>query len=111
MDTLHYFNNIKIMCYICIPDEVDDGCWSVDPICSPPFLKSIKFKQVDGKPEEQNAIKFLLKYAGFLESVTIVASQGLSEDHKKQLTVTKLLLMFPRPANCVVNFLTSSEDT
>ncbi|KAI3915433.1 hypothetical protein MKW92_040936 [Papaver armeniacum] len=91
--------------------QAKDNDWSLDHNCWPPNLKSIKFKNIDGKPMELNAISFFLKYGGSLEKVTIVASQKLSEDHEKQLTVTKLLLMFQRPANCVVKFLTNSEDT
>ncbi|KAI3845941.1 hypothetical protein MKX03_013626 [Papaver bracteatum] len=90
------------------PREEYDGCWSLDPICSLPHLKSIKFKYFDGEPVELDAIKLFLKCAGFLETVTIVASLGLSKDH--QLNATKMLLMFPKPANCVVKFLTISED-
>ncbi|KAI3930258.1 hypothetical protein MKW92_033835 [Papaver armeniacum] len=88
---------------ICIPDKGDDGCWSLDPKCSPPHLKSIKFMYFDGEPEELNAVKIFLKYARFLETVTIVASPKLSRDQKEQLNVAKVLLKFPKPANCVVD--------
>ncbi|KAI3870336.1 hypothetical protein MKX03_001471 [Papaver bracteatum] len=94
-----------------IHEEEDDGCWSLDPKCSPPHLKSIKLKYFNGELVELNAIKLILKYAGFLETVTIVASDNLSKDHKKLINVMKLLLMIPRPANCVVKFLTSSDNT
>ncbi|RZC81918.1 hypothetical protein C5167_044491 [Papaver somniferum] len=92
-----------------IPSVQNDD-WSLDPNCSPPHLKSIKFKKFDGEQKELNAVRFFLKYFGFLETVTIVASESLSKDHKKQLTLAKLLLKIPRPANCVVNFLSISED-
>ncbi|KAI3836745.1 hypothetical protein MKX03_019915 [Papaver bracteatum] len=89
-------------------DEEIDDCWSLDPKCSPPHIKSIKFMYFHGGPMELNVIKFFLKYARFLETVTIVDSPLLYKDRKKQLDVMKLLLMFPKPANCVVKFLTSS---
>ncbi|KAI3954530.1 hypothetical protein MKW92_033544, partial [Papaver armeniacum] len=85
---------------IYIPDEGDDGCWSLGPKCSPPHLKSIKFKNFYGEQREVNAVKIFLKHAIFLETVTIVASPVLSKDQKKQLSVTKMLLKFPKPANC-----------
>ncbi|KAI3954534.1 hypothetical protein MKW92_033548, partial [Papaver armeniacum] len=78
----------------------DDDCWSLDPKCSPPHLKLIKFMYFGGEPMELNAIKFFLKYVGFLESVTIVASPNLREDLGKQNNVMKQLLMLPKPANC-----------
>ncbi|KAI3849476.1 hypothetical protein MKX03_033768, partial [Papaver bracteatum] len=92
-----------------IRDEEDDGCWSLDPKYSLPNLKSIKVGYFDGEPAELNAIKLFLKYAGFLETVTIVASPLLCENHEEQINAMKLLLMFPKPAKCVVKFLTSSE--
>ncbi|KAI3948580.1 hypothetical protein MKW92_022123, partial [Papaver armeniacum] len=56
-----------------IPEEEDDGCWSsLDPKCFPPHLKSIIFRSFVGEPKEINAIKLLLKYVGFLETITIV---------------------------------------
>ncbi|KAI3846498.1 hypothetical protein MKW92_035117 [Papaver armeniacum] len=96
---------------IYIPDEEDDDCWSLDPKCSLPHLKFIKFKYFDGGRMELNGIKVFLKCAGFLETVTVVASPVLSKNHQHQLRVTKQLLMFPKPANCLVKFLMSSEDT
>ncbi|KAI3968426.1 hypothetical protein MKW92_012690, partial [Papaver armeniacum] len=93
------------------PDDEDDGCWSFDPKCSLPRLKSIKFKYFDGRLVELDALKLFLQCAVFLETAIIVASPGLSKDHQRQLYVTKLLLKFPKPANCVVDFLTSFEDT
>ncbi|KAI3902763.1 hypothetical protein MKW92_008215, partial [Papaver armeniacum] len=92
-----------------IPDEEDVGCWPLDPKSSPPLLESIKFMHFDGEPTELNAIKHFLRYIGFLETLTIVASPRLSNDHKKQLKIAKLLPMFPKAANCVIKFLTSSE--
>ncbi|KAI3844107.1 hypothetical protein MKW92_023149, partial [Papaver armeniacum] len=92
-----------------IPGEEDDGCWSFDPKYSLPPLKSIKVKYFNGESAELNAIKLFLKYLSFLETVTIVASPGLCKDHKEQINAMKLLLMFPKPAKCVVKFLTSSE--
>ncbi|KAI3849475.1 hypothetical protein MKX03_033767 [Papaver bracteatum] len=89
--------------------DEDDGCWSLDPKYSLPHLKSIKVKYFNGEPTELNAIKLFLKYLSFLETVTIVASPGLSKDHGEQTNAMKLLLMFPKPAKCVVKFLTSSE--
>ncbi|KAI3936366.1 hypothetical protein MKW92_049475, partial [Papaver armeniacum] len=94
-----------------IPCVENDDCWSLDPKCWPPHLKLIKFKNFEGNPMELNAINLFMKYARFLQSVTIVASLRLSEDHVEQNNVMKQLLMFPKPANCVVKFLTSSEDT
>ncbi|KAI3975400.1 hypothetical protein MKX01_004487 [Papaver californicum] len=91
-----------------IPEENYDGCRPLDPKSSLLHLKSIIFKNFEGQPMELNAIKLFLKYAGFLEIVTIVASPWPSKDH--QLNAAKLLLMFPRPASCVVKFLTSSEN-
>ncbi|RZC88518.1 hypothetical protein C5167_016379 [Papaver somniferum] len=88
----------------------DDDYWSL-PKCLPPHLKAIKFKNFGRKLMELNAIKLFLKNARFLESVTIVGSRRLSADHLKQNSVMKQLLMFPKPPNCVVKFLTSSEDT
>ncbi|XP_026398274.1 F-box protein At4g22280-like [Papaver somniferum] len=91
-----------------IPEEEYDECWELDPKSSLPRLKSIIFKVFEGQPEELNAVKLFLKYAGVLESLTIEASYWLSTDH--QLDVTKLLLTFPRPADCVVKYLTSTPN-
>ncbi|KAI3983331.1 hypothetical protein MKX01_013398 [Papaver californicum] len=77
------------------PDEEDD-CWSLDPKCSLPHLKSIKFINFEGSPMELNAIKLFLNYTGFLETVTIVASPELSNHTNEQVNVMKLLLVFPR---------------
>ncbi|KAI3944144.1 hypothetical protein MKW92_015680 [Papaver armeniacum] len=105
------FNNLIHLESTLFPDKVDGDCGSLDdPKCSLPHLKSIKLTNFHGKPLELHAIKLFLNYAGFLETVTIEASPWLSRHHKKQLNVTKLLLMLPKPANCVVKFLTSSED-
>ncbi|KAI3966762.1 hypothetical protein MKW92_025070, partial [Papaver armeniacum] len=91
------------------PGEEDDGCWSVDPKYSLPNLKSIKVGYFDGKPAELNVIKHFLKYPGFVETVTVVASHRLYKVPEEQINIMKLLLMFPKPAKCVVKFLTSSE--
>lgn len=92
-----------------IPEKKDDGCWSLDPKYSLPNLKSIKVEYFNGYWMELNAIKLFLKCLSFLETVTIVASSRLSKNHKEQINAMKLLLMFPKPAKCVVKFLTSSE--
>ncbi|KAI3832422.1 hypothetical protein MKX03_020656 [Papaver bracteatum] len=94
-----------------IPCLEDDDCWSLDPKYSPPHLQLIKFEYFQGKPMELNAIKLFLKYFDYLETVTIVASSKLSDDRDKQINVMKQLLMFPKPAKCVVKFVMSSEDT
>ncbi|KAI3832421.1 hypothetical protein MKX03_020655 [Papaver bracteatum] len=86
---------------IYIPDEVHQ----IDPKCSLPRLKSIKFIYFNGGQMELNAIKLFLKYASFLETVTIVASPELSKHPKKLLNAAKVLLKFPKPANCVVHLL------
>ncbi|KAI3902764.1 hypothetical protein MKW92_008216, partial [Papaver armeniacum] len=91
-------------------DEFDDGHWLVDLKCSLPHLKSIAFKEFHGRLIELNAIKFFLKYASFLQTVTIVASQGLSKDLQLLVTRMLLVLMLPKPANCVVKYLMSYED-
>ncbi|XP_026418281.1 F-box protein At4g09920-like [Papaver somniferum] len=88
----------------------DDDCWSLDPKGSLPHLKSIKFINFRGGPMELTAIKLFLKYAGFLETVTIVASPELSNHTNEQVNVMKQLLEFPRLANCVVKFLMSYEN-
>ncbi|KAI3843896.1 hypothetical protein MKX03_013962 [Papaver bracteatum] len=98
-----------ILLYMCIPEEEDDGCWSLDPKCLPPHLKSMEFPYFCGDPAELNAIKLFLKYPGNLETVTVIASDELSKDNEELIKVMKLLLMIPRPLNCVVKFLTSSE--
>ncbi|XP_026417283.1 F-box/LRR-repeat protein At4g14096-like [Papaver somniferum] len=99
------FLSVKITCV------EDEDCWSLDPKCLPPHLKVIKFKIFEGHSMELNAINLFLKYVQFLECVTIVASLRLFEDHLEQNSVIKQLLMFPKPPNCVVKFLTSSSDT
>ncbi|KAI3840525.1 hypothetical protein MKX03_014224 [Papaver bracteatum] len=90
------------------PDIEEDDCWSLDPKCSLPHLKSIKFKFFKGEPVEVNAIKVFLKYPGFFGTVTIVASPSLSK--MRQLNLKKLVRALPKLSNCVVKFLMSFED-
>ncbi|XP_026410536.1 F-box protein At4g09920-like [Papaver somniferum] len=99
------FLSVKITCV------EDDDCWSLDPRRSPPHLKVIKFKNFEGQSMELNVIKLFLKYVRFIEGVTIVASLRLSEDHLEQNIFMKQLLMLLKPPNCMVKFLTRSEDT
>ncbi|KAI3888201.1 hypothetical protein MKX03_012080, partial [Papaver bracteatum] len=58
---------------------------SLDPKISLPHLKSVKFMHFHGKSQELHAIKIFLSYAGFLETVTIVASPRVSKDLNIQL--------------------------
>ncbi|KAI3853389.1 hypothetical protein MKW92_029936 [Papaver armeniacum] len=91
------------------PDIEDDDCWSLDPKCSLSHLNSIRIKHFVGEPMEVNAIKVFLKHPGFSGTVTIVASPSLAKKHK--LNLKKLVRSIPKPSNCVVKFLMSSEDT
>ncbi|KAI3897264.1 hypothetical protein MKX03_036614 [Papaver bracteatum] len=88
----------------------DDDWRSLDPKCSLPHLKSIKFMNFERWRIQLNAIKLFLEYAGFLETVTIVASPELSNQTNGLVYVTKQLVEFRRPANCVVKLLMSDEN-
>ncbi|KAI3862032.1 hypothetical protein MKW92_016336 [Papaver armeniacum] len=92
-----------------IYEEEDDDDWSLGPFGSPPNLKSLKFMNFQGVPAELNVIKLFLKYARFLETVTVVASDKFSADREGLINVMQQLLMFPKPENCVVKFVRSSE--
>ncbi|XP_026416434.1 putative F-box/LRR-repeat protein At5g41630 [Papaver somniferum] len=104
------FNNLIHLEGCKIAFVEDDDYWSL-PKCLSPHLRAIKFKIFGSQLMDLNTIKLFLKNGRFLESVTIEASRRLSEDHLRQNSVMKQLLMFPKPPNCVVKFLTSSEDT
>ncbi|XP_026416571.1 F-box/LRR-repeat protein At4g14103-like [Papaver somniferum] len=83
LESILFPQSVKITCV------EDDDCWSLDPRRSPPHLKVIKFKKFEGQSMELNVIKLFLKYVRFLESVTIVDSLRLSEDHLEQNSVMK----------------------
>ncbi|KAI3881947.1 hypothetical protein MKX03_029549 [Papaver bracteatum] len=112
---LSYSPNVKSIVFAQstrIYEEEDDNDWSLSPYGSPPklkSLKSLKFMDFQGVRPELNVIKLFLKYARFLETVTVVPSDEFSEDHERLINVMQQLLMFPKPENCVVKFMRSSE--
>ncbi|KAF9600297.1 hypothetical protein IFM89_005883 [Coptis chinensis] len=59
-------------------------------------LKSIEVSEFSGSKNELCFLKFLLKNARALETMTIISSSELLSDPDKQLEVTKQLLMVPK---------------
>ncbi|PIA41495.1 hypothetical protein AQUCO_02200129v1 [Aquilegia coerulea] len=69
------------------------------------YLKSVEIRPFFGNKIELCIVKFLLKNARLLEKLTIISVSLLSRDLKRQMDVSKQLLLLPRAsATCVINF-------
>ncbi|KAF9590679.1 hypothetical protein IFM89_036171 [Coptis chinensis] len=67
-----------------------------------PHLKTVEVRCFYGRENEVSVIMFLLKNARVLEKMTIISVSTLSADPKKQMKISKRLLMLPRASGCSV---------
>ncbi|KAF9590519.1 hypothetical protein IFM89_035728 [Coptis chinensis] len=70
--------------------------------CFLSHLKSVKLERFVGSENVLCLLGFLLKNAGSLEKMTVISSSKLSTYPKKQMEVSKQLLMLPRDSKCCV---------
>ncbi|KAF9589391.1 hypothetical protein IFM89_023423 [Coptis chinensis] len=80
-------------------EREDGGALDVIPQRNLLCLKSVKLEHFHVSANELYLVNFLLKNAVALEKMTVISSLKLSEDPKKQLEVTKQLLL-QRGSSC-----------
>ncbi|KAH7844709.1 hypothetical protein Vadar_030820 [Vaccinium darrowii] len=90
------------------PDDIHDH--NVDlmlarvPSCC--SVKEFSLSCFEGKPTEMHFLKFLLKNATLLESMTLYSGPVLSEDLEKEVEVKNQLRAFPRGSeSCTIELL------
>ncbi|KAI3924001.1 hypothetical protein MKW92_027899 [Papaver armeniacum] len=67
-------------------------------------LKAVEVREIDGKHEDLDMIKYVLRNSPALQKMTIAFSSGLPQCRRDR--VTKKILMLPKVSACsVINFL------
>ncbi|KAI3927714.1 hypothetical protein MKW92_020414 [Papaver armeniacum] len=67
-------------------------------------LKAVEVREIDGKHEDLDMIKYVLRNSPALQKMTIAFLSGLPQCRRD--TVTKKILMLPKVSTCsVINFL------
>uniref|UniRef100_A0A5B7B567 F-box domain-containing protein n=2 Tax=Davidia involucrata TaxID=16924 RepID=A0A5B7B567_DAVIN len=92
-------------------NEVDWMLVSV-PCCFKSHLKTFSLSNFDGNASDIHLLKFMLKNAIVLESMTIYCSHNFSADVKKQEDVSSQLKMLPRGSeSCVIEIQLLLDET
>ncbi|KAI3956082.1 hypothetical protein MKW98_027396 [Papaver atlanticum] len=72
--------------------------------CLLPQLKAVEVREIDGKHEDLDMIKYALRNSPALQKMTIAFLSGLPQCRRDR--VTKKILMLPKVSTCsMINFL------
>ncbi|KAH7845133.1 hypothetical protein Vadar_024896 [Vaccinium darrowii] len=90
------------------PDDIHDHNVDLmlERVPSHCSVKEFSLSCFEGKPTEMHFLKFLLKNATLLESMTLYSGPALSEDLEKEVEVKNQLSAFPRGSeSCIIELL------